>query len=637
MHPTLLRRLAVVLTTLLLGATTFLVPSPAGATPAGGQVRSLGSIFTELQTVSITGQPGLRNVDSFVAPSSFDPLTGYPETTPEGSTPHQDSYLGLILAKDGHGENALTYCIDMFTGTGAGINYKRGDWSEANVPNIGYLGYILENYFPTAPRPAGVSDDLKAAATQAAIWYFTDRMVLDPAAEPELHALTSAIVADALANGPATEPAAPNLSISPDTAEAPVTGELVGPFTVTADGPATLLVDGVEVFSDAAGTQQLVDGDTVQAGAQLWVRTVSRDTPQGFALQRQVRVPESTVYLYDGSTPGWSDAQKLILAQEKTLEAVASVRITPYAEGGIDVIKTIGGTGAGLQDRVVVEVTCTPQGGGDPVVRTATIPAGTGAGRQTLSFTGLPAGAQCTITETENGDNALVNLTASSLEPDTVTIAEGAIVEVVATNEYERAYGQLQVTKRITGPAAGAQGEVVIAVDCDDPEDAFDREYTIPAGAPAGSHPQAVVTDIPAGTVCTVTETANGATDTVIAGPVRIEPATATITDGETAAVTVTNTYREREAGPEPTPTPDPEPTPDPGQDQDPDQGQRDDQDQDEARVEEDDEAVVASGDLPHTGGQGALVALRLGLALLLSGAGLLALRRLPGLRTPRS
>ena len=45
----------------------------------------------------------------------------------------------------------------------------------------------------------------------------------------------------------------------------------------------------------------------------------------------------------------------------------------------------------------------------------------------------------------------------------------------------------------------------------------------------------------------------------------------------------------------------------------------------------------MASGDLPHTGGPGALVALGLGLALLLGGAGLLALRRLTGLHTPRS
>ncbi|WP_194288949.1 MULTISPECIES: thioester domain-containing protein [unclassified Nocardioides] len=642
MHPTLLRRLAVVLTTLLLGATTFLVPSPAGAAPAsGGQARDgLGSIFTELQILPMTGDLGVIGVQAHQAPASFDPLTGYPETLPPGSKPKKTSYLGPIPTKDPNGNTALTYCIDLVVSTDSGVNYERGEWTEANVPNIGYIAYLLKNYYPAAPRPADVPDNVKAAAVQAAIWYFTDRLVIDAEAEPEFFALTSAIVADALAHGPATEPAAPNLSISPDTAGAPETGDPAGPFTVTADGPATLRVDGVEVFSDAAGTQQLADGDTVQAGAQLWVRSVSPDTPQGFSLQRQVTVPVNTVYLYDGSNPGRKDAQKIILAQDATLEAVASVRITPYAAGGIEVTKTISGTGAGLQDRVVVEVSCTPQGGGDPVVRTATIPAGTGAGTQILSFTGLPDGAQCTITETENGDNEFVNLTASSLAPDTVTIVAGTAVVVEASNEYERAYGQLQVTKRITGPAAGAQDEVVIAVDCDDPqgaspEGAFDREYTIPAGAPAGSYPQEVVAEIPAGTVCTVTETTDGATDTVVAAPVRITPGTATITDGETAAVTVTNTYREREV------VPDPEPTPDPGQDQDPDPdpdpGQRDDQDQEEARVEEDEEADVASGDLPHTGGQGGLVALRLGLALLLSGAGLLAARRLAGLRTRKS
>lgn len=337
----------------------------------------MGSIFTELQTVAL-GE-GLGSVSAFEAPADFDPITGYPETPPAGSTATKVAHMKLIQAKDANGETALTYCIDLSVGTSGGLNYERGDWTEANVPNIGYVAYLLENYYPTTSLPAGVDNNVKAAAVQAAIWFFTGRLVIDADAEPELYALTSAIVADALAHGPATEPAQPSLSVSPDTAGAPQTGELAGPFTVASDGPATLRVDGVEVFSDAAGTQQLADGDTVPNGARLWVRTVSTDTPQGFSLQRQVTVPVSTVYLYDGTNPGRGDAQKLILAQEKTLEAVASVRITPYAAGGIDVAKTISGTGAGLQDRVVIEVSCVPPEGGDPITRTSTIPAGTEA------------------------------------------------------------------------------------------------------------------------------------------------------------------------------------------------------------------------------------------------------------------
>ncbi|WP_182526693.1 DUF5979 domain-containing protein [Nocardioides dongkuii] len=429
-------RVAVVLT---LTSVLLVVGRPAQAKPIVDEdpAPTPRSAFTELQVGTISGDLG-TDVSSYNAPAGFDPLGGYPATVPAGSTANPRDYFGLIQAFDSSGTQALTYCIDLFTSTGAGVNYERGEWNEANVPNLGDVGYILENYYPTVPDlPAGVPDTVKAAAVQAAIWFFTDNLVLDATQEPQMYALVSAIVADALANSPATEPAPPALSISPASASAPSTGELVGPFTVTADGPSTLRLQGVEVFSDAAGTQQLVAGDTVPAGARLWVRTISPDTPQGFALERALTVPESTVYVYDGTNPGRTDAQKLILAQTKTLEVVAGVRITPYAAGGIDVIKTISGAGAGRQDPVVIRVVCTPADGGAPVERRVRIPAGRRAGSRTVAVTGLPAGATCRITEPRNGENRRVNLTATSIEPRNVTIAEGAVTPVAVTNTYE--------------------------------------------------------------------------------------------------------------------------------------------------------------------------------------------------------
>ncbi len=521
---------------------------PAQAEPIlGGVTGPPGGTFTELQVLPINGSAGATNVDAHDAPSDFDPLSGYPATIPGTWPDHLLGYAGLIPVRDAGGTTTSAYCIDLFTDTQSGVNYERGEWSEANVPNLGFVAYILQNYFPVVPaQPAGVADNLKAAAVQAAIWFFTDNLVVDPTDEPQLHALVSDVVADALENGPAAEPEPPTLSVSPRTADAPSTGELVGPFNVTSNGPSTLRLLGVEVFTDAAGTQELEAGDTVPAGAQLWVRSISPDTPQGFALERELTVLESTVYLYDGSNAGRDNAQKLVLAQPSQLDAVAGVRITPFAAGGIELTKTISGDGAGLQGEIRIRVECVPSGGGAPIERTVTIPAGTDAGDRIVSLTALPAGATCTITEPRDGDNVPVNLTATSIEPGTVTIVEGETTPVAATNEYERAFGALRLTKKIAGPGAGEQGEVVLALDCDDADDAFDQEFTIPARSDAGSYPQPVVRDIPAGTVCTITETSTGTTDTVTLTK-DVELASTTIADGERTDVTVTNTYRERD------------------------------------------------------------------------------------------
>jgi TQXA domain-containing protein len=640
---------------LLAGQAAQAQPIPGPGTPTRDT-----SPFTELRVLPITGDLGVSNVDGYDAPSSYDPVRdGYPEATDVPTTwdQHDSSYVGLIPTVDGAGETVLTYCIDLFTSTQSGVTYERDEWSDANVRNLGYVAHILQNYYPSEPQPDGVANNVKSAAVQAAIWFFTDNLVLDPAQEPELFRLASQIVNDALENGPASEPEQPDLSISPDTGSAPSTGEIVGPFTVTANGPSVLEVDGVEVFRDAAGSQPVVAGDTVEPGAELWVRSSSGDEPQGFSLRREELVRESTVYVYDGSIPGRDTAQKLILARDTTLEAVASVRVDRFAAGGIEVTKTISGDGAGLQGEVEILVVCTPpdggdpierratidagtaagsesrsftglpagaecvvtepedgdneqvdltatsidpetvtvvanvntpvavtnvyerstgalevtktisgdgaglQGeveilvvctppdGGDPIERRATIPAGTAAGSESRSFTGLPAGADCVVTEPEDGDNEQVNLTATSIEPETVTVVENVDTPVAVTNEYERAVGGLQVTKRIGGPAAGKQGEIVLVLDCDDPEDAFDDELTLPARTPAGDY-SATVTGIPVGTQCQITETASGVTEQIVlVEPTTIEPGVVEIADGETREITVTNNYREEEHG----------------------------------------------------------------------------------------
>jgi hypothetical protein len=514
-------------------------PAQAQPEPDGG-VGDPGGIFTEL---TITGFGAGQAVAGSRAPAGFDPLAGYPAAVPPGSIVDNASFAGAIQVTDPvSGQVTFTYCIDLLTDTTSGVHYQLGTWDAANVPLLGYIGYILARYYPLTGEPAAApNNNARAAAVQAAIWFFSDSYVL--AAGDPVRPFVEAIVADALANGPEPEPTPPTLAVSPSTLAAPATGEIVGPFTVTSDGPSTIRSVGVEVFADQAGTILLADGAVVPPGATLWARSVSATTPQGFVLERQATILQSTVYLYDGSNPGRTTAQKLVLAQPTDLTRRAGALLTPFAAGALTVDKVITGDGAGLQSDVVIDVTCTSAGGDVVAQRTVTVPAGSAAGSHPQTIGGLPAESECVVTETQNGDNGRVVVTGTSVEPASVMISSGDTVTATVTNSYGIAVGSLRVSKSIAGPAAGGQGRITLSVRCDDPARAFDRQVTLPAGLAAGSHEAVLIEGIPAGTTCDVSEVANGATTAAVWQSVTIEPAAAAIVEGGVADVLATNTY----------------------------------------------------------------------------------------------
>ena len=66
------------------------------------------------------------------------------------------------------------------TATYGGIGYTLGTWNTANVPNVDYVARLLNEYYPNTDEPAALTDlNQRAAAVQAAIWFFTDRYVLN--------------------------------------------------------------------------------------------------------------------------------------------------------------------------------------------------------------------------------------------------------------------------------------------------------------------------------------------------------------------------------------------------------------------------------------------------------------------------
>ena len=116
----------------------------------------------------------------------------------------------------------------------------------------------------------------------------------------------------------------------------------------------------------------------------------------------------------------------------------------------------------------------------------------------------------------------------------------GGTGTVEITDTYEEALGALVVRKTIRGPAAPDRGPITIAVDCGDDVDRPD--IVIPPANTAGTQQYGFYTGIPAGTVCTVTETEDGATATAVV-TVTGSPQEVTIPARRVAVASLTDTY----------------------------------------------------------------------------------------------
>lgn len=307
---------------------------------------------------------------------------------------------------------------------------------------------------------------------------------------------------------------------------------MLGPLTITTSAArATVTAVGANMFSDAAGTAPIHAGDAVPSGQKIWVRSTG---PPIAVLQAasQATVPTGNVYLYDGNA-GVSDAQRLILAQTATLTTTARAAAEFLAPGALVVTKTIGGPAAGSQERIVIDVACD-----DAATRPAfVIGAGAPAGERSRTYSDIPAGTVCTVTETSDGSAVGVEVAVSGGQQE-ATIASGESRAVDITDTY-RAVGSLLVRKTISGPGAGQQGVIRIHTTCDGAP--LTPDFVIAAGAPAGDQTrQYDRIDAPAS--CVVTETLDGHTAVV---PVVIDGSgqTVAVRGGAIAEADISDSY----------------------------------------------------------------------------------------------
>ncbi|PWB98280.1 thioester domain-containing protein [Homoserinimonas hongtaonis] len=504
------------------------------------EIPSNGALRGANTEIVITGTGAGQTITGSAPPTVIvqDPQAPYPAGPPPGYV-SQTTFAGVIDTASVADPDltAQMYCINLRVPTSVGIGYESGTWEESNVPNIGYVTYILNNYYPTVAAPAGLSTNQQAAAVQAAIWYFTDGFVLappGPGPQGPVRAATAAIIAAAQANGPVVEPPAPDVAITPATATA-AEGTAAGPFTVTATGATTATVSvptGYTMYTDAAATTPLANPSDVAPGTQIWITGPGVTGVETVLNARAaVTVQRGNVYLYDGNTPSQTDAQRLILADTTELEAVATADVEFFAIGDLTVNKEFTGGAVGQQGAIQLAIDC-----GEGYTFTADIPANAST-TDTSTFAGIPAGNTCTVTEPTTGATAQVLVTTDA--PQSVVMAdEGAAVTV--TNTVEFAPGSLNLVKAIAGGGAGSQDEISVTVSC---VSGLEDTFVVPAGSAAGDYTQTYA-GLPAGDVCTVAELATGSN--TIVEVTTDAPITVTILPGAPVEARVTNTVEFR-------------------------------------------------------------------------------------------
>ena len=190
------------------------------------------------------------------------------------------------------------YCIDFDTSIRSGAWYKEDDW--ANYPGKGDFAepkkvhWILQNgYNPDkgvdelrdlSDASSRLSDEQALAATQAAIWHFSNDVDLDKRNDPEIRAVYDYLISEA-EELPQTEEPTSTLKITPEEASGNA-GEVVGEFLVETNAA------DIEVDLNAPEGVELVD---VESGEP--VDTVNNGDAVGFSVPEDAEAGEASFSL----------------------------------------------------------------------------------------------------------------------------------------------------------------------------------------------------------------------------------------------------------------------------------------------------------------------------------------------------
>ncbi|MHA6765542.1 Cys-Gln thioester bond-forming surface protein [Streptacidiphilus sp. PAMC 29251] len=272
--------------------------------------------------------------------------------------PHEGQGSAGTVALKEDGQSLEVYCIDLYHGTHSGVKYGETGWDQSVLsdnPDRGKIQWILEHSYPVLSasqlaQEAGVgslTQDEAAAATQIAIWHFSDKT--DAISKDKT---TTAVAGWLEQNATNVSEPAPSLALSPASV-AGQSGDKLGPITVTTNAKS------VDLKFTAPSGVQLVDGSgqavtsagnndklyvKVPAGADAGTAQLSASTTTSLPVGRAFKALKgnSQTMILAGTAP--VQVKAAATAQWAPKGPVPAANATEDCkQGGLDVTVTNGG------------------------------------------------------------------------------------------------------------------------------------------------------------------------------------------------------------------------------------------------------------------------------------------------------
>ncbi|MET7300142.1 thioester domain-containing protein [Embleya sp. NPDC005575] len=303
--------------------------------------RTPGRTATRLSAMIIAGGLAAAGVIGFAGAANAEGAKGVYQGGDVGADiflkGKESALRASILKLQVDGKILRTYCIDFHTLVRSDAKYDESGWKETSFgtkADKAKVKWVLLNSFPTVDlegvrKAAGtpkLSEGEAAAATQAAIWHFTDGQNLDDTGNKnnaELVTLYKYLIGDSN-KGDVTEPPV-SLSVTPGEKAGKINDKPgIGPFEVktNAEGKS---INAKLLAGDSEGKAALVDADgkpvdKVGNGDKLYVNASKATKAGSSTLQVS---GESTVQagrVFQGVNKDGSTSQLLIVADKQKVQ-----------------------------------------------------------------------------------------------------------------------------------------------------------------------------------------------------------------------------------------------------------------------------------------------------------------------------
>lgn len=265
---------------------------------------------------------------------------------------HKDKIgAGLMTLELESGETLLVYCVDFANPTSPGNKYAEGEWGSTwpsgddAVKRRAKIKWLLLNSYPTKSvadlkKAAGVDDlDAKeaAAATQAAIWHFSDKVDLKDDGQKDITKLYEYLIGKA-SDADNAEPKI-SLQLTPgEQSGSPAANPGIGPFTVKTNAQGKTIDAALK---NAPQGTKLVDksGNPVTKagnGDELYVKPADGSDKGSATVQVSGTSTLDAGRVFNGKNQHNDKAsQKLILAQQKPVKAEADAKASWASKGAL--------------------------------------------------------------------------------------------------------------------------------------------------------------------------------------------------------------------------------------------------------------------------------------------------------------